>query len=67
MAIQQLEIRGCRSFKEAAWRPGKLNLLVGPIGGSKSNLLRTGPGGKVLHAFPFELKADAQDWLIAAD
>jgi sugar lactone lactonase YvrE len=26
-----------------------------------------GPGGKVLHAFPFGLKADAQDRLIAAD
>src|SRR6516164_2986383 len=25
------------------------------------------PGGKVLHAFPFGLKADAQDRLIAAD
>jgi predicted ATPase len=40
MAIQQLEIRGYRSFREAVWRPGKLNLLVGPNGGGKSNLLR---------------------------
>jgi predicted ATPase len=40
MAIQQLEIRGYRSFREAAWRPGKLNLLVGANGGGKSNLLR---------------------------
>src|SRR5690349_9761207 len=40
MAIQQLEIRGYRSFREAVWRPGRLNLLVGPNGGGKSNLLR---------------------------
>lgn len=40
MAIQELEIHGYRSFKEATWRPGKLNLLVGANGSGKSNLLR---------------------------
>jgi len=40
MAIQKLEIQGYRSFREIAWHPGKLNLLVGPNGAGKSNLLR---------------------------
>lgn len=40
MAIQELTIRGFRSFRETTWRPGKLNLLVGPNGSGKSNLLR---------------------------
>jgi predicted ATPase len=40
MGIQELKIRGYRSFRDAIWRPGRLNLLVGPNGGGKSNLLR---------------------------
>ncbi len=40
MAIQQLEVRGYRSFQDVVWRPGGLNLLVGPNGAGKSNLLR---------------------------
>jgi predicted ATPase len=40
MAIQELEVKGYRSFEEITWRPGKLNLLVGPNGSGKSNLLR---------------------------
>jgi predicted ATPase len=40
MAIQQLEINGFRSLKQASWTPGALNLLVGPNGSGKSNLLR---------------------------
>ena len=40
MAIQELEIRGYRSFEQVTWEPGKLNLLVGPNGSGKSNLLR---------------------------
>lgn len=40
MAIQRLEVHGYRSFENAVWEPGKLNLLVGPNGSGKSNLLR---------------------------
>lgn len=40
MAIQELEISGYRSFDKVAWRPGRLNLLVGPNASGKSNLLR---------------------------
>jgi len=40
MAIQKLEITGFRSLKHVTWRPGPLNLLVGPNGGGKSNVLR---------------------------
>jgi len=40
MAIQKLGIHGYRSFENAVWEPGKLNLLVGPNGSGKSNLLR---------------------------
>ena len=40
MGIQELKIQGYRSFHDVTWRPGRLNLLVGPNGGGKSNLLR---------------------------
>jgi predicted ATPase len=40
MAIQELEVRGYLSFKEVSWKPGRLNLLVGPNASGKSNLLR---------------------------
>jgi predicted ATPase len=40
MAIQQLDVHGYRSFREAHWQPGRLNLLTGPNGSGKSNLLR---------------------------
>ena len=40
MAIQELEVHGYRSFKDVTWRPGSLNLLVGPNASGKSNLLR---------------------------
>jgi predicted ATPase len=39
MTIRRLEIRGFRSFEEAVWEPGSLNLLVGPNASGKSNLL----------------------------
>lgn len=38
--IKKLEISGYRSFKQANWEPGSLNLVVGPNGSGKSNLLR---------------------------
>lgn len=37
--IKTLEIQGYRSFQEATWNPGNLNLVVGPNGSGKSNLL----------------------------
>ena len=40
MAVQQLDVHGYRSFRDTRWKPGKLNLLVGPTGSGKSNLLR---------------------------
>jgi predicted ATPase len=40
MAIQKLEVSGFRSLRQATWEPGKLNLLVGPNAGGKSNVLR---------------------------
>ena len=33
-------IEGYRSLKRVAWKPGDLNVLIGPNGGGKSNLLR---------------------------
>jgi len=41
MKIIELEIEGFRSFKSQIWRPGDLNLLIGPNASGKSNLLRT--------------------------
>ena len=40
MKITELRVRGYRSLKDVSWRPGDLNVLIGPNGGGKSNLLR---------------------------
>jgi predicted ATPase len=40
MRILELEIEGFRSIASQAWRPGPLNVLIGPNAGGKSNLLR---------------------------
>lgn len=40
MKIKQLKIEGFRSLKNVAWEPGDLNILIGPNGTGKSNLLR---------------------------
>jgi len=38
--ITELLVEGYRSLKGVVWRPGDLNVLIGPNGGGKSNLLR---------------------------
>jgi len=38
--ITELRVQGYRSLKDVTWRPGDLNVLIGPNGGGKSNLLR---------------------------
>lgn len=40
MKIIELEIEGFRSFRSQVWRPGDLNLLIGPNASGKSNLIR---------------------------
>ena len=40
MKIIQLEVEGFRSLKSQIWRPGDLNVLIGPNASGKSNLLR---------------------------
>ncbi|MBA3240510.1 MAG: AAA family ATPase [Acidobacteria bacterium] len=40
MKIKQLKIEGFRSLKNVTWEPGDLNILIGPNGTGKSNLLR---------------------------
>src|SRR5262245_5850757 len=40
MLVEELQIEGFRSLKSVTWRPGRLNVLIGPNGGGKSNLLR---------------------------
>lgn len=40
MRIRQLEIEGFRSLKRVTWIPGDLNVVIGPNGTGKSNLLR---------------------------
>ncbi|EAQ80920.1 AAA family ATPase [Blastopirellula marina] len=40
MKIVQLDIEGFRSLKSQSWRPGDLNVVIGPNASGKSNLLR---------------------------
>ena len=40
MRILELEVEGYRSLKHVIWKPGRLNVVIGPNGGGKSNLLR---------------------------
>lgn len=40
MKIKQLDIEGFRSLKKVSWLPGDLNVIIGPNGTGKSNLLR---------------------------
>lgn len=40
MRIKQLDIEGFRSLKKVTWLPGDLNIIIGPNGTGKSNLLR---------------------------
>jgi len=40
MKILRLNIKGFRSLKNISWAPGDLNVVIGPNGTGKSNLLR---------------------------
>ncbi len=40
MKITQLDIEGFRSLRKVTWFPGDLNVIIGPNGTGKSNLLR---------------------------
>lgn len=40
MKILQLHIKGYRSLRDVEWKPGDLNVVIGPNGTGKSNLLR---------------------------
>ncbi|WP_041279696.1 AAA family ATPase [Desulfobacula toluolica] len=40
MKINKLDIEGFRSLRKVSWSPGDLNVIIGPNGTGKSNLLR---------------------------
>ncbi|MGE0083962.1 MAG: AAA family ATPase [Desulfococcaceae bacterium] len=40
MKITKLDIEGFRSLRKVSWQPGDLNVIIGPNGTGKSNLLR---------------------------
>lgn len=40
MGIQRLRVQGFRSLKDVSWEPSALNVVIGPNGTGKSNLLR---------------------------
>lgn len=40
MKITKLNIEGFRSLRDVSWSPGDLNVIIGPNGTGKSNLLR---------------------------
>jgi len=39
MQIEELKVEGYRSLRSVTWRPGALNVLIGPNASGKSNLL----------------------------
>jgi predicted ATPase len=40
MKITEFSVTGFRSLKEVVWRPGKLNVVIGPNNSGKTNLVR---------------------------
>ncbi len=40
MKILELHVTGFRSLRDVTWKPGDLNVIIGPNGTGKSNLLR---------------------------
>lgn len=40
MKIIRLDVEGYRSLRQLSWEPGDLNVVIGPNGTGKSNLLR---------------------------
>ncbi len=40
MKIRELHVEGYRSFKKVSWKPGDLNVVIGPNASGKSNLLQ---------------------------
>lgn len=40
MKILELQVEGFRSMRNVTWKPGDLNIIIGPNGTGKSNLLR---------------------------
>lgn len=40
MKILELHVEGFRSLRDVTWKPGDLNVIIGPNGTGKSNLLR---------------------------
>ena len=40
MKITKIDIEGFRSLRKVSWIPGDLNVIIGPNGTGKSNLLR---------------------------
>ena len=40
MQILNLDVEGYRSLRKVSWQPGALNVIIGPNGTGKSNLLR---------------------------
>ena len=40
MHLTRLSVQGFRSLKDITWEPGKLNVVIGPNGSGKTNIIR---------------------------
>ncbi len=58
MKLLELKIEGFRSLRNVVWKPGDLNVLIGPNAGGKSNLL------KALHLLAVSAPGDLSRHLV---
>lgn len=57
MYLTRLSVQGFRSLKDVTWEPGKLNVVIGPNGSGKTNIL------KLLKMIQYSAKGELQEYI----